>query len=157
VGRGIHRGLKTNGIWRIADGRPLTFTVADGNPLPTYGVQRPNLVGTPKRNNGSNWVDQYFVDGTVFQRPPDYTLGSVPRAFGAIRSPWSFTTDLSLAKQFQLREEMNFEVRLEAQNALNHPVFQGPNTSVDDQQFGLVTSTSGNGPRQLQLAFKFNF
>ena len=150
-------GWKTNGIWRIADGRPLTFTVADGNPLPTYGVQRPNLVGTPKRNNGSNWVDQYFVDGTVFQRPPDYTLGSVPRAFGAIRSPWSFTTDLSLAKQFQLREEMNFEVRLEAQNALNHPVFQGPNTSVDDQQFGLVTSTSGNGPRQLQLAFKFNF
>ena len=150
-------GWKTNGIWRIADGRPLTFTVADGNALPTYGVQRPNLVGTPKRNHGSNWVDSYFVDNSVFLRPPDYTLGNVPRALGSIRSPWAFTTDLSLAKQFPIREEMNVEVRLEAQNALNHPVFSAPNTSVDDPTFGQITSTSGNGPRQIQLALKFNF
>jgi hypothetical protein len=149
-------GWKTNGIWRIADGRPLTFRVADGNALPTYGTQRPNLVGTPKRNHGSDWVDNYFADNTVFQRPTDFTLGNAPRALGSVRSPWHFTSDLSLGKQFTVREEMNFEVRIEARNAFNHPVFSGPNTSVDDQNFGKIFSTSV-GPREVQLGFKFNF
>jgi hypothetical protein len=154
-------GWKTNGIWRIADGRPLTFGVADGNPLPTYGGQRPNIVGTPKRNHGSNWVDQYFLGNTSdvhpnFVRPDDFTLGTAPRAFGGLRSPWSFTTDLSLGKQFRVREEMNFEVRIEARNAFNHPVFGTPDTSVDDGNFGMITYTSV-GPREMQLAFKFNF
>jgi hypothetical protein len=149
-------GWKTNGIWRISDGRPLTFTVADGNALPTYGTQRPNLVGTPKRNHGSDWVDSYFVDNSVFKRPDDFTLGNAPRALGGVRSPWSFTTDLSLGKQFSLREEMNVELRIEAKNAFNHPVFGTPNTSVDDQNFGKIFYTSV-GPREVQLAVKFNF
>ena len=149
-------GWKTNGIWRIADGRPLAFTVADGNPLPTYGTQRPNLVGKPKRNHGSDWVDNYFVDNSVFQRPDDFTLGDAPRALGSVRTPWSFTTNLSLGKQFKLREEMNLEIRLEAKNAFNHPVFSAPDTVVDDQSFGQITQTSV-GPRELQLGFKFNF
>jgi outer membrane receptor protein involved in Fe transport len=149
-------GWKTNGIWRIADGRPLTFDVADGNPIPTYGTQRPNIVGTPKRNHGSDFMDNYFVDPTVFQRPDDFTMGNAPRALGSVRSPWHFTTNLSLGKQFLIREEMNFEVRIEAQNALNHPVFQAPITSVDDDNFGKILGTSV-GPRQVQLGFKFNF
>jgi hypothetical protein len=154
-------GWKTNGIWRISDGRPLTFQVADGLALPTYGTQRPNIVGNPKRNNGSGFVDQYFVGNTPddhpnFARPDDFTLGNAPRAFGNIRTPWQFSTNLSLGKQFRIREEMNVEVRIEAQNALNHPVFQGPNTQVDDSGFGKITSTS-IGPRQVQLGFKFNF
>ncbi len=149
-------GWKTSGIWRIADGRPLTFNVADGQSLPTYGGQRPNIVGTPKRNHGSDWVDNYFADNSVFQRPDDFTLGDAPRALGAVRSPWSFTTDLSLGKQFTVREGMQFEIRLEARNAFNHPVFGTPNTSVDDQNFGTITYTSV-GPREMQLGFKFIF
>lgn len=151
-------GWKTNGIWRIADGRPLSFTVADGITLPTYNqsFQRPNIVGTPKRNHGTDWVDNYFVDNTVFARPADFTLGDAPRALGSVRSPWSFTADLSLGKQFYIREQMNVELRIEAQNALNHPVFSSPNTTVDDQNFGKITQLS-IGPRQVQLGFKFNF
>ncbi len=152
-------GWKTSGIWRIADGRPLTFGLADGNSLPTYGGQRPNIVGTPRRNHGPDWVDQYFADISVFQRPNDFTLGNAPRAFGGIRTPWSFTCNLSLGKQFSLarvREDMNVEFRIEAQNALNHPVFGTPNSSVDDPSFGQITSTSV-GPREVQLAIKFNF
>jgi len=127
--------------------------------LPTYGGQRPNVVGTPRRNHGPDWVDQYFADPNVFQRPDDFTLGDAPRALGSIRTPWSFTSNLSLGKQFSLarvREEMNIEFRIEAQNALNHPVFGTPNTAVDDPSFGQITSTSV-GPREVQLAIKLNF
>lgn len=149
-------GWKTSGVWRIADGRPLAFTVGDGTPLPTYGTQRPNIVGTPKRNHGSDFVDNYFVDNSVFVRPENFTLGNAPRAMGNIRSPWSFTTNLSLGKQFAIRESMNFEFRIEAQNALNHPVFGTPGTTLGDDNFGVITSTAV-GPREVQLGFKFNF
>ena len=53
---------------------------------------------------------------------------------------------------------MNMEIRLEARNAFNHPVFGTPDTTVDDVgNFGKIFGTSGNGPREMQLAFKFNF
>ena len=150
-------GWKTSGIWRISDGRPLSFSLADGGqPLPTYGSQRPNLVGTPKRNHGSDWLDNYIADPSVFQVPAPFTLGNAPRAIGSIRSPWSFTNNLSLGKQFQIREEMNFEFRVEAQNAFNHPVFGTPNTSVGDETFGQISYTT-IGARQVQLGFKLNF
>jgi hypothetical protein len=150
-------GWKTNGIWRIADGRPLSFFLADGGqPLPTYGSQRPNLVGTPKRNHGSDWLDNYFADTSVFQVPAPFTLGNAPRSIGSVRTPWTFTADLSLGKQFRIREEMNFEFRVEAKNALNHPVFGTPNTSVGDGQFGSINYVAIK-PREVQLGFKFNF
>jgi len=150
-------GWKTNGIWRIADGRPLSFFLDDGGqPLPTYGSQRPNLVGEPKRNHGSDWLDNYFVDNDVFQRPAPFTLGNARRTLGDVRSPWSFTTDLSVGKQFTIREEMNFEFRVEAKNAFNHPVFGTPDTTVGSDTFGTISYTSV-GPREIQLGFKFNF
>jgi hypothetical protein len=157
-------GWKTSGIWRIADGRPLAFSLEDGNPIPTYGGMRPNINGVPKRNHSGDWLNNYFTNPDIFSRPDDFTLGNAPRADGAVRSPWSFTSDLSIAKIFPVREEMSFELRLEAQNALNHPVFGTPNTTVDNPTplgqpgaFGSITGTSGNGPRQVQLAIKFNF
>jgi TonB dependent receptor len=153
-------GWKTSGVWRMQDGRPLQLTTADGTPLPTYGtygyIVRPNIVGTPKRNHGADQLNNYFVDPNVFQLPPNFTLGDAPRTIGSVRGPSSFSADLSIAKQFPVREEMNFEVRLEAQNAFNHPVFGTPDTTLDDGSFG-QTFYQANGPRQVQLAVKFNF
>jgi hypothetical protein len=51
---------------------------------------------------------------------------------------------------------MNFEFRVEAHNAFNHPVFGTPDTNVGDDTFGTISYTS-IGPRELQLGFKFNF
>jgi hypothetical protein len=70
--------------------------------------------------------------------------------------PSSFSADLSIAKQFAVREETNVEVRLEAQNAFNHPVFGTPDTNLDDGSFGQIFYQASN-PRQVQLAIKFNF
>ena len=144
----------------MQDGRPLALSTADGTPPPTYGtygyIVRPNIVGTPKRNHGPDQLNNYFVDPNVFQLPPNFTLGDAPRTIGSVRGPTSFSADLSIAKQFPVREEMNVEIRLEAQNAFNHPVFGTPDTTLDDGSFG-QTSYQANSPRQMQLAIKFNF
>ncbi|HUO26502.1 MAG TPA: TonB-dependent receptor [Candidatus Aquilonibacter sp.] len=165
-------GWRTNGIWQIADGRPLPLTVSNGGtPLPTYGdygTQRPNLVGTPRRNYGPDWQDSFFANPDVFQVPAPFTLGDMQRTIASVRSPLTFTSDLSLIKQFLLsraHEGINLELRLEAQNAFNHPLFSmgtpGPygdsTLNVGDPNFGVISSMAPIGPRQVQLAAKVSF
>lgn len=154
-------GWKTTGIWRVNGGRPLAFSTYDGTSLPTYGAQRPNIVSRPKRSHGSdsNWINDYIANPGSLVLPPVYTLGDAPRATGAIRSPLAFNSSMSIDKDFSLavmREGMQMELRLEADNALNHPVFGTPDTAVDDPNFGVISYTA-NQPRQVQLGAKFNF
>ena len=153
-------GWKTAGVWTIQKGFPLNFETYAAS-IPTYGPVRPNLVCTPKRTGGGdgNWVFNYFANPNCFQTPDDYTLGDAPRALGSIRSPSLFTSNLSISKEFGLmpsHENMKLELRLEAQNAFNHPVFGTPDTTVGDTNFGVINYTT-IGPRQCQLALKFNF
>jgi hypothetical protein len=156
-------GWKTNGIWDIHSGRPLQFFVLNGGtPLPTYGPQRPNFVGEPKRAHGpdQSWVNNYFANPSSIQSPAPFALGNAPRATGAVRTPFFFNADLSLAKQFLLsnvHEGIRLEMRLEAENAFNHPVFGTPDTNAGDPSLGQITYVSLPGPRQCQLALKVMF
>ncbi|MFZ1129917.1 MAG: TonB-dependent receptor [Terriglobales bacterium] len=158
---GIVGGWRTNGIWRFNKGRPINPGLYVSQSLPTYGPQRPNLIGTPHRNHGkdSDWVNQYFTtpDGSdFFAQPAQYALGTAPRDLGAVRQPGARNADLSLFKEFgmgKIREAMRLEFRLEAFNAFNHPQFGGPDTTFGDPNFGLIFSQINN-PRQLQLALK---
>jgi hypothetical protein len=155
-------GWKTAGVWSLRSGFPLQFTVENGgSPIWSYGPQRPNLAGTPRRSGGpdSNWINNYFANPQVFQIPAAYTLGDTPRAIGNIRSPFSLTNNASIMKDFGLsssHKEMQFEVRLEAENALNHPIFGTPDTIVGDPDFGVINYTAVQ-PRQCQLALKLYF
>ena len=48
------------------------------------------------------------------------------------------------------------ELRLEAQNAFNHPVFGSPDMGVGDGDFGVINYLAV-GPRQGQLVVKIIF
>ncbi|MGB7730469.1 MAG: TonB-dependent receptor [Candidatus Acidiferrum sp.] len=155
-------GWKTAGVWVIHDGFPLAYIMENGGtPIPTYGQQRPNITGPIEKTGGGdgNWVNNYFADPGVFQAPAPYTLGDAARTIGSVRSPFFFSANLSVSKLFVLsnsHEGMSLELRLEAENAFNHPVFGTPDTTVGDPTFGQINYTAV-GPRQCQLALKFNF
>ena len=152
-------GWTTNGIWRISAGRPLALTTYDGTQLPTYGPQRPDIIGTPHRNHGHGWINNFFTNPGVFVLPPLYAIGDISRTIGSVRTPYNFDADLSLMKIFSLegaRKGMSIEVRIEAQNAFNHPTFGTPNTSLDNPNFGMITYTSSS-PRNVQLGARFRF
>jgi Carboxypeptidase regulatory-like domain/TonB dependent receptor len=155
----IFGGWVTNGVWRVSGGRPLNMTTYDGTSLPTYGAQRPNIVGTAHRNHAKGWINNYFTNPQVFVLPPLYALGNAPRSYGAVRTPFNFTTDLSVLKVFpleSLHKGASIEFRLEASNAFNHPTFGQPLTDVDDPLFGQITYTSSL-PRQGQFGMKVTF
>lgn len=152
----IFGGWKTNGIWRLSSGQPLSVSLGQGQPLPTYGSQRPDLTGTLVRTSGANFRDQYFANPEVVVKPAAFTLGTAPRTVGSVRSPGVNGANLSLLKTFGLKflgEAGMLEFRAEAFNAFNHPQFCGPNTTIDSGNFGKVTSTC-NSPREVQLGIK---
>ena len=147
-------GWKTNGIWRIADGRPLAFTLADGNAIPTYGAVRPNINGTPKRNHGSDWVDNYFADHQHLLRVLMISRsGNAPRALGSIppRHGRSRREYVARRSSSPIREEYEPGVphwRPGMRSIIR--CFGTPNTTVDDyrQLRGNLFGTAGNGPRE---------
>lgn len=158
----IFGGWKTAGVWTLHDGWPLQFvTTGCGTPVLTWGCQRADIIGRPVRSGGSdgNWINNYFASPVNFQIPAPYTLGTAARAVGSVRSPFTFTNNLSVMKDFALsqkHEAMKLELRLEAQNAFNHPVFGTPDTGVGDPNFGVISYTAIS-PRQCQLALKIYF
>jgi hypothetical protein len=148
-------GWQTNGIWRVNDGRPEILSLSGGQSLPTYGAQQPDLTATLNCAS-SNILSQYFANPGVLTVPAPFTLGTAPRSDGSCRQPGQFNANLSLFKEFQLsmlREGAKLQFRFETYNALNHPQFSGPNTTVNGGSFGVITSTA-NSPREAQVALK---
>jgi hypothetical protein len=102
-----------------------------------------------------------------FDYPAAGQFGNTP--FNGWNGPQVFNQDLSVIKRTNIRkisETFNFEIRLEAFNAFNHPSFQPPaagNTSLLSTSFGQLTSTvdtvrgGGVNSRIVQWAIRINF
>ena len=102
-----------------------------------------------------------------FDFPGAGQFGNTP--FNGWNGPNIWNQDLSVIKRTdipKLGEHCNFEIRLEAFNAFNHPSFQTPaagNTSLLSTSFGQLTSTvdtvrgGGVNSRIVQWAIRLNF
>jgi hypothetical protein len=67
---------------------------------------------------------------------------------------------MSLNKAFIFTERLRFQLRLEAFNVFNTPLFDSPDSGdVTSNTFGVLNPTNGqrNVQRQVQLGFKFTF
>ena len=156
---GFLGGWKLSGTWRLDNGTPLNIGQQNGLTLPGGYSHRPDLLAPLKRNHGSDWMSQYFANPQDAVDAPDYTLGDAPRFLSSIRAPGTNTITFAVGKEFglnALREGSILEFRAETFNALNHPQFCGPNTTVDGGNFGLVSSQC-NSPRELQLGLRLSF
>jgi hypothetical protein len=160
-------GWQTQGLWRFDDGQPLEITSNSSTPLPSYGTQRPDLVGNLKRANCGEtcMTNQYFANPQAAVEPAPYTVGTAARVLNVF-APGTRDADLSIFKEVpipELGEGGHLEIRLESFNALNHVQFAPPNTTVyysgsgsSTGAFGQITSQF-NSPRQLQIAMKLYF
>jgi hypothetical protein len=74
----------------------------------------------------------------------------------AIIGPGSWTMDASLSKQFRLTEAKSLQLRFDATNVLNHPLYNNPQLSVNNTSFGTIAS-KGNQTRTFQGQLRFQF
>ena len=66
--------------------------------------------------------------------------------------------DLSLFKNFAIREGMKLQFRAEAFNFTNTPTFGEPGRTINSATFGVVTAQAFNPkPREVQLALRLTF
>jgi hypothetical protein len=142
-------GWQTNGILTVQTGLPFS-AVLQTSTTNTGTGSRPNATGNVVY---PHTLQQWFSP-SAFTTPAPYTYGNAGRdtLYGPGRTNW----DMSLFKNFVIREEIRFELRAEAFNILNHPQFGLPNPNIGNAQAGQITSIVGN-PRQLQMGLRFQF
>jgi trimeric autotransporter adhesin len=64
--------------------------------------------------------------------------------------------DLSLFRNFPIRDKATIQFRAEALNLTNTAIFGEPNNILNAPNFGVINSTS-NSPRQVQFSLKALF
>jgi hypothetical protein len=117
------------------------------------GVDRPNATGISQSLANPSTSEWFNV--AAFTLQPLYAFGNAGR--NTVIGPPGFYLDCSAHKEFRLPKEGHaVQFRWEAFNALNHPAWGLPNTTLTSPQFGQITSTNGN-MRQMQFALKYNF
>lgn len=144
-------GWQFNGIVSILSGRPFTpqYSSAD------IAQQRPDIIGDPYTNvpNGLAFNPAAFARPAA--SPTDPTLfGNAGR--NILTGPWFNSTDLSLMKNFQLREKVKLQFRWEVFNVFNNTNFQVPVFQLDNSNVGTYSQTA-NENREMQFALKLLF
>jgi TonB-dependent receptor-like protein len=158
-------GWQVNGFMTFASGVPILPHLANRSFMEIGIQQRPNMVpGQPvvtSRPIESKLND--YLNPAAFSQPTAYTFGTAPRALSYVRAPGFHGADMSVFKQFYISREKQryFELRVEAFNVTNTPIFGVPGTFVGGSDpegipFGVI-SNQANSPRQVQLGAKLYF
>ena len=118
---------------RVRSGFPYVVYLSDTNQLgDATHTARPDMVaGVPLVNplySSSCPIGtgcQPYINPAAFERPALGALGNAPRTLDGARGPWQQFFDASLQKSFRLGEnsKRRIELRMDALNVLNHPVF----------------------------------
>jgi len=134
---------KRSGLW---------FNANSGldNSLSGVGADRPDLIGNSQV--ASPGLSQWFKTA-AFRANPTGQFGNSGR--NNIQGPGSFTFDAALMRRFRITERHSVEVRAEAFNILNHPVFNNPTATITSSNFGKILGA--NDPRIMQFALKYRF
>jgi len=151
----IAGGWQVNGVSVYRTGFPIFITQSQNlNGAYGYAGQRPNATGVSPVTGGNLHarLDSY-INPAAFSIAPQFTFGNLSRALG-MRGPGQANWDLSLFKSIPIYERIKAQFRFEMLNAMNTPLFSGPNASFGTSAFGRITSQA-NTARQLQLGLRF--
>jgi hypothetical protein len=72
-----------------------------------------------------------------------------------LEGPGNIRFDVSASKTFRIGENKSVQVRLDAQNFLNHPIPGNPNLNINSNNFGQITNVSG--ARRFQGLLRLTF
>jgi len=98
-------------------------------------------------------VQQWF-NTAAFARPDAFTYGNAGR--NIIIGPGIFNTDASILKNIMFGGGKSVQLRLEAFNLFNTPIWGDPDTNMSSATYGRITTTR-SPMRELQLGVKFAF
>ncbi len=157
-------GWQLSGIASLLSGAPLgvNFTSATGADFTGTATQGARIVVLenpilPKSER--DFFHNFRTD--VFAPPTKGTWGNAARTL--VRGPGANNFDMSLNKEFPVRDQMRFQFRAEAYNAFNHAQFTSLDTNArfdaNGKQINTLLSsfTGARSGRIMQFALRFYF
>lgn len=148
-------GWQLNVIGEIQSGTPTL--------MPNAILRQPSV----KIAESERTLDHWFDNSTRNNPRPDggYAWDVIPpndfrvvnERMSDVRDPWRPQWAFSLFKNTAINETKTLQFRVEAFNALNTPIFGGPDTGVTSVRFGRITPNQINFPRHIQLGLRFVF
>jgi hypothetical protein len=164
-------GFSTNGNYNLQPNGAVipgtTEKISNQSILGTNAIQlNPIITCDPTKNLGSH----QYINGSCFSLPTQVGQNG-PTILPAVYGPAFFNSDLGLFKNFQIKESMKLQFRIQASNFLNHPLWtmgQGNPLQLSFTQnaaTGALTQTNTQfgtaqyktGQRLLELVAKFYF
>jgi hypothetical protein len=170
-------GWQLSGTSSVQSGPPITIEASTALINQALGESlRPNRIGsgTDVSGTGRRGVDYpWFNPGDFINVPncasrkdcspdPYGFLPFVPGNSGRniLNGPGSVYTNLSLIKNWSLRERKRIQFRYEVFNIFNHPNFLLPNRFFNETSGGIINgvqASGGGGPRIMQFALRHEF
>jgi hypothetical protein len=165
VAKAILGDWQLNGVFGAFSGTPFSVT-ASGTSLNTPGItQTADFSGGDLNILGNIGSAGKWFDTTQFSQPTGVTIGNSGR--NQFRGPGGWTLDMSLFRSIPVGGHRRLELRVEAGNILNHPVFGNPTTNLQSGTFGQILGIPGGGgtinanasyvERQIRLGVRFAF
>lgn len=147
VARNVLGSWQLNGIIRLQTGGYFTPTGTT-----SIGSRRADYLGGPivptTGQDINNWINK-----AAFGPAANDRFGNAGP--GMLVGPGLQSYDLSVAKNFRVKERMNLKFQTDFFNAFNVANFTSLNVNASDKAFG--TLTSAYPPRNLQMQLKFSF
>lgn len=141
-------GWQVSGITAVQSGRPFNIGLTGGD----IGLaNRPDVVGGQSAE-GPKTVARWF-NTAAFSKPRPGFYGNAGR--NLVRGPGINKWDVSLFKNFNVKEKVRFQVRWETFNVFNNANFDAVSAMFGAGDFGQVTSA--RDPRTMQLGAKIDF
>lgn len=150
-----------SGVFNIQSGTPVGLDTGYWYTCPSQSFRPSGGTSVGK----GRWLNN---DLSCWQGIPSYGLMNLPGNTAQVRTPTVPNLDLSLQKNLDIWENLKFQLRLDAFNALNSVLFGGPDGNPGDgpatysptsgwSGFGTVGPTQQNFPRILQVSGKISF
>jgi hypothetical protein len=162
-------GWALNGLVSLSSGLPVTVNQNGDsqNTGPQSGAVRPHVVAGQKvdRVMDGRTINRWFNTAAFVRSKCDGCAGEGiylgPKGYGnagvsLFDAPGQKTWDISLHKEFRVREGHRLQFRYEAFNFFNTPQFNAPSRSLGAADFGRINGTVINN-REMQFGMKYIF
>jgi hypothetical protein len=147
-------GWGINSIYTYQTGAPIPWVNGSTNTPGDYVYFGAPIVLNNRETNTAAFNTSAFDVKSADQF--QYHIRTFSTTFPNLRQDGINEWSPSVSKRFSITEKMNLQLRAEAYNVLNHPVFSPPNTTVTNAGFGTITAQA-NRPRTIQLGARFVF
>ncbi len=150
-------GWQLGGILTLQDGFPFTLTCGPGNIQNGGGPCYPDATGADWQLPADQRTRTHYFNTDAFV---DRNPAGGPFRYGTVRrnsliGPGIISLDASANKRFPIGSK-SLELRIEAFNLPNRPIWNQPGAQLRTPNYGVITSTRLDS-RQIQVGLKFVF